>query len=375
MANAFLARKVYSYYRLCFASKINVSYDMVRHSANVQLAGMLSCFGHTSTKTDARCLRSLSYTQCWYHASASRMQTLSRMPLWWFRLNQMRASTSSGQNTYKDQVLRAPIEPAGMARASWLSEPHVLVRQIYRSCQNNVRDADLWKKYVHRTAIMAPFFSPQQLALVVYSFGTIRYRDPRLIHCLTPLVVRSLPEFPLQSLVLIIHALRQLEIRRFDTIELLVNQICHRFSECTSQDLALTANSLSAFLMYHDDFWKRLVDMMKHPIKLDVSHAAVIMISLARIDLRSPTCLINLWANVSHHIDKLSNELFSSLVLAVAKLDMCDSSIRERLLQETNLRLQQSSSGSSLDTQWLCKVTFSLVCLLGSSTEVNAMSD
>ncbi|PHJ23065.1 rap domain-containing protein [Cystoisospora suis] len=252
---------------------------------------------------------------------------------------------------------------------AWMSEPWVLVKMLYKAARNNIRDEKLWKTFVQRVCLTAVNMKADQLALVLYSFARVRYFDARVPHTLTPYILKLLDDFSVQGLTLLLNSFKKLRLHKYDTMELIINQLCFHMGKCSSQDLALAANSLSHFYIYHSKFWKLLLKSVPRlKTQIEPRHAVLLVGSFARIDLRDGSTLLLLSHILKKHAGALDQAQLSVAVAAFSKLDFTHPKLTisfHRAIHQLFAR-----DPGAFDNQALCLLIHSTICLTGGSEQL-----
>ncbi|KEP67499.1 UNVERIFIED_CONTAM: RAP domain-containing protein [Hammondia hammondi] len=251
-------------------------------------------------------------------------------------------------------------------RNSWMSQPEVLIKMLFKASQNNVRDANLWKVFVQRVSLTAVHMNAHQLALTLYAFARVRYFDARLLHTLAPFILKLLDDFSPQGLSLVLNAFKKLRVHKYDTIELIANQVCLEIHRCSAQDLALAANSLAFFYVYHAKFWKLLLKHLPRVgPQLKPQHAAMLVAAFARIDLRDGSALLLLSRILKKHSLSLDQAQLSVAVSAFSKLDFTHPKLTISFHKAVHHLFAEDPD--PFDAQALCLLLHSIVCLTGGS--------
>ncbi|EPT27059.1 RAP domain-containing protein [Toxoplasma gondii ME49] len=251
-------------------------------------------------------------------------------------------------------------------RNSWMSQPEVLIKMLFKASQNNVRDANLWKVFVQRVSLTAVHMNAHQLALTLYAFARVRYFDARLLHTLAPFILKLLDDFSPQGLSLVLNAFKKLHVHKYDTIELIANQVCLEIHRCSAQDLALAANSLAFFYVYHAKFWKLLLKHLPRVgPQLTPQHAAMLVAAFARIDLRDGSALLLLSRILKKHSLSLDQARLSVAVSAFSKLDFTHPKLTISFHKAVHHLFAEDPD--PFDAQALCLLLHSIVCLTGGS--------
>ncbi|PFH35208.1 RAP domain-containing protein [Besnoitia besnoiti] len=266
-------------------------------------------------------------------------------------------------------LARAAASSLSRERNSWMSQPQVLIKMLFKASQNNVRDANLWKVFVQRVALTAIHMNADQLALTLYAFARVRYFDARLLHTLAPFILKLLDAFSPQGLSLVLNAFKKLRVHKYDTIELIVNQLCLEIHRCGAQDLALAANSLAFFYVYHAKFWKLLLKHLPRVgPKLLPQHAAVIVAAFARIDLRDGSALLLLSRILKKKSLALDQAQLAVAISAFSKLDFTHPKLTISFHKAVHHLFAQDPD--PFDSQALCLLLHSTVCLTGGSEQL-----
>ncbi|KAF8820835.1 RAP domain-containing protein [Cardiosporidium cionae] len=265
---------------------------------------------------------------------------------------------------------------------SWMQSADVLVKLFFKSAKANVRDEKLWKEYAQRAISMAPYMAPTDIAVTFYCFAKIRYYDERMINTISPYIVQFIEEFSVWGLVMMLNAFRKLEIAKFGTIELIAQQLCTKNKQLTSQDVALCANALGFFYIYHPPVWKKLIETI-HELgpSMAILHVAIVVEAMAKLDIREPHCL-RLLSNIAKKEGKhLSSELLAGMFCGFIKLDYNSPSLVSQMKNPLVSRLAHAMAlperertlgrrNDTFDVQSLSNLTFSLICLIGCTDEV-----
>ncbi|SBS94377.1 RAP protein, putative, partial [Plasmodium ovale curtisi] len=114
-----------------------------------------------------------------------------------------------------------------------------IIKKIYKASINHVRDENLWKKYVQNVFTISAYLDASEIVILFWCFSKIGYRDNRLINLLSSIILKKINELSCCALSLLLNSYKKLEIKKYDTIELLTNQFCFHVSNWKFQDIAL----------------------------------------------------------------------------------------------------------------------------------------
>ncbi|CAG9472135.1 unnamed protein product [Plasmodium vivax] len=209
-----------------------------------------------------------------------------------------------------------------------------VMRKIYKASINHVRDENLWKKYVQNTFIISGYLDASDIVILFWCFGKIGYRDNRLINLLCSILLKKIGELTPCALALLLNSFKKLEMKKYDTMELLTNQFCLQIQRWTSQDIALVANSLAFFYIYHKIFWRKCILKLQngyyfsHPL-----HLCLIISALARLDIREGNVLLSLSKGAKKYAKQLSPNNLALVIHSFAKLKFCHPKFYNYLYQ------------------------------------------
>ncbi|GAW83448.1 hypothetical protein, conserved [Plasmodium gonderi] len=196
-----------------------------------------------------------------------------------------------------------------------------IIKKIYKASINHVRDENLWKKYVQNTFIISVYLDASDIVILFWCFSKIGYRDNRLINLLCSLVLKKINELSCCALALLLNSFKKLEIKKYDTMELLTNQFCLHVSKWTSQDIALVANSLAFFYIYHKTFWKKCILKLQNNYYFSHSlHLCLIISAFARLDIREGNILLSLCKSTKKIAKHFSPNNLALVIHSFAKL-------------------------------------------------------
>lgn len=105
-----------------------------------------------------------------------------------------------------------------------------IIKKIYKASINHVRDENLWKKYVQNVFTISAYLDASEIVILFWCFSKIGYRDNRLINLLSSIILKKINELSCCALSLLLNSFKKLEIKKYDTIELLTNQFCFHVS-------------------------------------------------------------------------------------------------------------------------------------------------
>ncbi|GBE60175.1 RAP domain-containing protein [Babesia ovata] len=240
-----------------------------------------------------------------------------------------------------------------------------LVKSIYRSATGRVFNDALWKRYVHRLSVVAGTMQPADICLVMYSFAKVRYRDQQLLKILNPLIVRHISGLSCSGAALILNSMKRLELSNYDIIDLATNEICLKMDTANMQDIALTANALSFFQVYHQRFWNMLfkaVSLRHH--QMTPLQASLILAALAKLDIRHPMLLRLLKDKLRPAVERneLTQELLTLTLHSFAKLDFSAKNLYEASILKYQSMLEENPE--TVDAQSLVLYLYTAVCML-----------
>ncbi|GIX62484.1 superoxide dismutase, putative [Babesia caballi] len=252
-----------------------------------------------------------------------------------------------------------------------------LVKSIYRSATGGVFNDALWKRYVHRLSVVAGVLQPADICLVMYSFAKVRYvawrrfsagrsyRDQGLLKILEPLIVRHVNGLSCGGAALILNSMKRLELANYDIIDLATNEICLKMDCANLQDIALTANALAFFHVYHQRFWKMLtkaVSLRHH--QMTPLQASLLLAALAKLDIRNPLLLRLLKDKLRPAVERgeLSQELLTLAFHSFAKLDFSARNFYDACVDRFGRMLEEDPE--SVDAQSLVLYLYAAVCVL-----------
>ncbi|CXJ16730.1 RAP protein, putative [Plasmodium berghei] len=196
-----------------------------------------------------------------------------------------------------------------------------IIKKIYKASINHVRDENLWKKYVQNVFTISAYLDASEIVILFWCFSKIGYRDNRLINLLSSIILKKINELSCCALSLLLNSFKKLEIKKYDTIELLTNQFCFHVSNWKFQDIALVANSLAFFYIYHKNFWKKCILKLQqnynfsHPL-----HLCLVISSFARLDIREGNILLCLFRSSKKLASYFSPNNLALVIHSFAKL-------------------------------------------------------
>ncbi|CAD2104392.1 RAP protein, putative [Plasmodium vinckei brucechwatti] len=196
-----------------------------------------------------------------------------------------------------------------------------IIKKIYKASINHVRDENLWKKYVQNVFTISAYLDASEIVILFWCFSKIGYRDNRLINLLSSIILKKINELSCCALSLLLNSYKKLEIKKYDTIELLTNQFCFHVSNWKFQDIALVANSLAFFYIYHKNFWKKCILKLQqnysfsHPL-----HLCLVISSFARLEIREGTVLLCLCRSTKKLANNFSPNNLALVIHSFAKL-------------------------------------------------------
>ncbi|SCN62877.1 RAP protein, putative [Plasmodium chabaudi adami] len=196
-----------------------------------------------------------------------------------------------------------------------------IIKKIYKASINHVRDENLWKKYVQNVFTISAYLDASEIVILFWCFSKIGYRDNRLINLLSSIILKKINELSCCALSLLLNSYKKLEIKKYDTIELLTNQFCFHVSSWKFQDIALVANSLAFFYIYHKNFWKKCILKLQqnysftHPL-----HLCLVISSFARLEIREGTILLCLCRSTKKLANNFSPNNLALVIHSFAKL-------------------------------------------------------
>ncbi|EUD68930.1 hypothetical protein C922_00621 [Plasmodium inui San Antonio 1] len=209
-----------------------------------------------------------------------------------------------------------------------------IMRKIYKASINHVRDENLWKKYVQNVFIISGYLDASDIVILFWCFGKIGYRDNRLMNLLCSILLKKINDLTSCALALLLNSFKKLEMKKYDTMELLTNQFCLHIQRWTSQDMALVANSLAFFYIYHKVFWKKCILKLQngyyfsHPL-----HLCLIISALARLDIREGNVLCSLSKGAKKYAKQFSPNNLALVIHSFAKLKFCHPKFYNYLYQ------------------------------------------
>ncbi|KJP85593.1 hypothetical protein AK88_04760 [Plasmodium fragile] len=209
-----------------------------------------------------------------------------------------------------------------------------IMRKIYKASINHVRDENLWKKYVQNTFIISGYLDASDIVILFWCFGKIGYRDKRLINLLSSILLKKINDLTPCALALLLNSFKKLEIKKYDTMELLTNQFCLHMQKWTSQDIALVANSLAFFYIYHKVFWKKCILKLQNGYYFSSPlHLCLIISALARLDIREGNVLLSLSKGAKKYAKQFSPNNLALVIHSFAKLKFCHPKFYNYLYQ------------------------------------------
>ncbi|CRG97633.1 RAP protein, putative [Plasmodium gallinaceum] len=196
-----------------------------------------------------------------------------------------------------------------------------IIKKIYKASINHVRDENLWKKYVQNTFIISVYLDASDIVILFWCFSKIGYRDNRLINLLCSIILKKINELNACALALLLNSFKKLEIKKYDTIELLTNQFCFHTKKWTSQDIALVSNALAFFYIYHKTFWKKCILKLQHNYYYSYPlHLCLVISSFARLDIREGNILLCMSKCAKKFAKDFSPNNLSLVIHSFAKL-------------------------------------------------------
>ena len=288
------------------------------------------------------------------------------------QLNQSVSSSSSALDTCITELT----DSACSVSNDWMENPSKLAKLIWRSAKQNVRDDKLWSKLTKRAFLMTPHMSGEELTSVLFSYGKIRYRDMKFLEETNSLVLKHLSDLPNDCIVTILNSYKQLEYRRLDTIQLLVNQLIVNQKSLTAHDLALAANAASWFYIYQSEFWRMICEGVVKGKASDFTPLGVSLTvaALARVDQRHTKSLrvlsfifvdfcrksilpqeslavgLHAFAKLGWNIESSLKNRRSSVDISVSSSEAILGAVEEKLIRAFDLRGPHRTGGRSNDT-------------------------
>ncbi|CRH02493.1 RAP protein, putative [Plasmodium relictum] len=196
-----------------------------------------------------------------------------------------------------------------------------IIKKIYKASINHVRDENLWKKYVQNTFIVSVYLDASDIVILFWCFSKIGYRDNRLINLLCSIILKKINELSACALSLLLNSFKKLEIKKYDTIELLTNQFCFHTVKWTFQDIALVSNALAFFYIYHKTFWKKCILKLQHNYYFSHPlHLCLVISSFARLDIREGNILLCMSKSAKKLAKEFSPNNLSLVIHSFAKL-------------------------------------------------------
>ncbi|ANQ10069.1 RAP protein [Plasmodium coatneyi] len=196
-----------------------------------------------------------------------------------------------------------------------------IMRKIYKASINHVRDENLWKKYVQNVFIISGYLDASEIVILFWCFGKIGYRDNRLINLLSSILLKKINDLTPCALALLLNSFKKLEVKKYDTMELFTNQFCLHIQRWTSQDIALVANSLAFFYIYHKVFWKKCILKLQNGYYFsNPLHLCLIISALARLDIREGNVLLSLSKGAKKYAKQFSPNNLALVIHSFAKL-------------------------------------------------------
>ncbi|SBS88246.1 RAP protein, putative [Plasmodium ovale] len=196
-----------------------------------------------------------------------------------------------------------------------------IIKRIYKASINHVRDENLWKKYVQNTFTISAYLDAPDIVILFWCFSKIGYRDNRLVHLLCSILLKKINTLSCCAIALLLNSFKKLEIKKYDTIELLTNQFCFHQPNWTSQDIALVSNSLAFFYIYHKTFWKKCILKLQHNYYFsEPLHLCLVISAFARLDIREGNILLCLSRSAKRVAKDLSPNNLALLIHSFAKL-------------------------------------------------------
>ncbi|GAB68904.1 RAP protein [Plasmodium cynomolgi strain B] len=209
-----------------------------------------------------------------------------------------------------------------------------IMKKIYKASINHVRDENLWKKYVQNTFIISGYLDASDIVILFWCFGKIGYRDNRLMNLLCSILLKKINDLTPCALALLLNSFKKLEMKKYDTMELLTNQFCMHIQRWTSQDIALVANSLAFFYIYHKVFWKKCILKLQNGYYFSQPlHLCLIISALARLDIREGNVLLSLSKGAKKYAKEFSPNNLALVIHSFAKLKFCHPKFYNYLYQ------------------------------------------
>ncbi|CDO63919.1 RAP protein, putative [Plasmodium reichenowi] len=217
-----------------------------------------------------------------------------------------------------------------------------IIKKIYKSSINHVRDENLWKKYVQNVFIISSYLDCPDIVILFWCFSKIGYRDNRLVNLLCSIVLKKINELSPCAIALLLNSFKKLEIKKYDTIELLTNQFCFHLSNCTYQDIALVSNSLSFFYIYHKNYWKKCILKLQNNSYITCSlHLCLILSAFARLDIREGNILLSFSKVAKRLVPDMSPNNLALVIHSFAKLKFVHPKFFNYLFQHVHKYLDK----------------------------------
>ncbi|EUT87217.1 hypothetical protein PFAG_02041 [Plasmodium falciparum Santa Lucia] len=217
-----------------------------------------------------------------------------------------------------------------------------IIKKIYKSSINHVRDENLWKKYVQNVFIISSYLDCPDIVILFWCFSKIGYRDNRLVNLLCSIVLKKINELSPCAIALLLNSFKKLEIKKYDTIELLTNQFCFHLSNSTYQDIALVSNSLSFFYIYHKNYWKKCILKLQNNSYITCPlHLCLILSAFARLDIREGNILLSFSKVAKRLVPDMSPNNLALIIHSFAKLKFVHPKFFNYLFQHVHKYLDK----------------------------------
>ncbi|SOV22232.1 RAP protein, putative [Plasmodium sp. DRC-Itaito] len=217
-----------------------------------------------------------------------------------------------------------------------------IIKKIYKSSINHVRDENLWKKYIQNVFIISSYLDCADIVILFWCFSKIGYRDNRLVNLLCSIVLKKINELSPCAIALLLNSFKKLEIKKYDTIELLTNQFCFHLPNSTYQDIALVSNSLSFFYIYHKNYWKKCILKLQNNSYITYPlHLCLIISAFARLDIREGNILLSFSKVTKRLAPDMSPNNLALVIHSFAKLKFVHPKFFNYLFQHVHVYLDK----------------------------------
>ena len=248
-------------------------------------------------------------------------------------------------------MLRVTCFAAGTISPVSLPETTTLVRALHRAATARVKDEKLWSRLSGRAESLLIHMDKSELIKILCSFGHARFQSQKLLRELTPLLSRQIPNLTAEEIAVCLNALRAVEHRDIDLIQLLLNQAI--VADLNSKHTALIMNAAAFFRVNDSNIWRSLSSL--HIVEdLSAQGFALVIAALAKVDRRDKALLNALTSKLP---EKLNFMKPPELAVTVSGLCRLDWPLPEIVAEVVKVNV------AKFDTQAAVSVLHGLFCL------------